>query len=308
MRYHILPKDTLLDERYQIESLLGEGGFGITYAARNIRLDSKVAIKELFWRNHCARDVSVSPKVELLRQEDDPVFQQQKERFLREARMIRDFSNRSDIARVLDYFEANDTAYIVMEYVEGETLGAYIAAHGPLDAEDAFRRFLPLVKSLSFIHGSGVIHRDISPDNIMVQPDGSLKLIDFGAAREFTAMGGEMHSVIAKDSYAPPEQYDRNGNLGPWTDVYALCATIYTCITNQPPVSSMQRMFLDELRIPSELQPNMDGKYVAVVMRGLELSAAKRWQSMSELAKAMQDVLPAPLPPSPPPLPLWKKS
>lgn len=294
MRQHILPEGTVLDERYRIEAKLGEGGFGITYAARNIRLDSEVAVKEFFWRGHCERDVDVGAQVTLSQPEDEEAFERQKSRFLYEARTLRDFSDRGDIARVLDYFEANGTAYIVMERVHGETLSAYIAAHGPMDALEAFRRFLPLTQTLGAIHAAGVIHRDISPDNIMMQPDGRLKLIDFGAARQFTFLSGGEYSVITRDSFAPPEQYDRKGVLGPWTDIYALCATLYVCVTGQTPISSMQRMFVDELRAPSQLRPDIDGKCEAIILRGMNLSAQKRWQSMEELAEALRGVLPAP--------------
>ncbi len=290
MERHVLPEGTILNERYRIDALLGEGGFGITYAAHSVSLELKVAIKELFWRGHSARDASASPQVSLASAEDAAVFQEQKERFLREARMIRDFSSRSNIAHVLDYFEANGTAYIVMEYVEGQTLSAYIAQRGPMPGQELFERFLPLAESLGFVHRSGVIHRDISPDNIMVQPDGSLKLIDFGAAREYSAP--KVSSVVVKVSYAPPEQHDRKGKLGPWTDVYSLCATLYYCVTGRPPVDSIQRMFVDELSAPSELRPGIEPRCEAVILRGMELIASKRWQSMEELAAAMREALP----------------
>lgn len=292
MSGHLLPSGTMLDERYRIDSVLGEGGFGITYAAQNVRIGLKVAIKELYWRGHSTRDVALSPAVQLRDAQDAAVFCQQKERFLREARTIRDFSSLPGVAHILDYFEAHDTAYIVMEYVEGETLATRLRAQGVWAAEPLFRLFLPLVESLGSIHAGGVIHRDISPDNIMVQPDGSLKLIDFGAAREWRSEGDGQYTAIAKDSYAPSEQYDKNGKQGPWTDVYALCATMYTCLTGTAPESAVQRMFLDELRAPSQLGADIASPYEAVLMRGLEMVAGKRYADMSELAQAMRAVLP----------------
>lgn len=307
MMHHVLQEGTVLDEHYRIEALLGQGGFGITYLARNIRLDSRVAIKELFWRDHSTRDCAVSPEVALCKREDEAVFSAQKERFLREARMVRDFSDRAEVARVLDYFEANGTAYIVMEYVEGETLSALVERQGPMKPEDAFRRFLPLVEALGYIHGCGVIHRDISPDNIIVQPDGSLKLIDFGAARQFAALGGERYSVIAKDSYAPGEQYNESGKQGPWSDVYSLCATLYSCVTGQPPLGSMLRMYHEELVPPSRLAPGVTPAYERVLLHGMERFTSDRYQSMEELAQAMREALPAPPAEPVPPMPLWKK-
>lgn len=292
MQHHILAPGTILDGRYRVEALLGQGGFGITYAAVNQRIDQKVAIKELFWRGHSARDVMASPEVVLSETKDAPAFDRQMDRFLQEARTIRDFSNEPGIVRILDYFEANHTAYIVMEYVEGETLEAYLKTHGKIETEDLLRRFLPLIRSLARIHAGNVIHRDISPENIMVQPDGSLKLIDFGAARDFLALTDGSSAAIAKECYAPSEQYDRNGRQGPWTDVYALCATLYRCIAGMPPESAMQRMFLDELKSPSQLGVEIQPKIEAILMRGLQLSAPKRWQSMEELEKAILEVLP----------------
>lgn len=223
---------------------------------------------------------------------DADVFHAQKERFLREARILRDFSNLSAIVRVLDYFEANNTAYIVMEYVEGVTLLNHLEDHGGrLDAEVLLRRALPLVESLKEVHACGIIHRDISPDNIMVLPDGALKLIDFGAARAFSH--SEAHySTIAKVSYAPVEQYDPKGRQGSWTDVYALCATLYHCIVGTPPIGSVQRMFLDELKLPSQVGIQIAPKYERIIMKGLQLDAARRYQSMAALSEAIGEALP----------------
>lgn len=293
MHNHLLTGGTLLDERYRIDKVLGEGGFGITYSAQNVRIGLNVAIKELFWRGHSMRDAQQGPEVSLMNDADAPVFAEQKQRFLREARIIRDFSDLPGAARILDYFEANGTAYIVMEYVQGETLSAWLRSHGRMAAEDAFIRFLPLIDSLAHIHAGGVIHRDISPDNIIIQPDGSLRLIDFGAARMLREGEGG-YTAIVKDSYAPGEQYDKNGRQGPWTDVYALCATMYACITGAAPVSAVQRMFLDELKKPSELGAEILPAYEAILMRGLEMNTARRFAGMDELAQAMRAALPAP--------------
>ena len=286
-----LQPGTLLDERYRIDAVLGQGGFGITYAAENTRIGMKVAVKELFWRGHSVRAEGASPEVALENAADAPVFEEQKQRFLREARTIRDFSGQPGVVGILDYFEANGTAYIVMEYVEGQTLAARAAA-GPMPCEDLLRRFLPIIDTLTAIHCAGVIHRDISPENIMVQPDGSLKLIDFGAARQYRGEGGH-YSAISRDSYSPGEQYDKNGRQGPWTDVYALCATIYACVCGAPPQGAVQRMFLDELKAPSEMGVNILPAYESILMKGLQLRPEKRWQDMDALGRAIRDALPA---------------
>ena len=289
---HLLQPGVLLDERYRVDHVLGEGGFGITYAAENIRIGLKVAIKELFWRNHSIRNVAVSPEVMLSQAQDMMVFQEQKERFLREARILRDFSGLSGIVHVIDYFETNGTAYIVMECVEGETLSSVLSREGVMDAETLFRRALPLIESLDKIHQAGIIHRDISPDNIMIQADDTLTLIDFGAAREFAQEHAKPYTTIAKASYSPGEQYDKNGRQGPWTDVYSLCATLYHCIVGAAPVGAVQRMFLDELKSPSEMGVSLAPEYETILMKGLQLDTSKRYQSMRELAQAIRDALP----------------
>lgn len=296
MQPHLLTPGTLLDDRYCIQSVLGEGGFGITYAAENLRIGMRVAIKELFWRGYSSRHAKTSPQIEICSQQHAPAFESHKERFLREARIIRDFSSLPGVVHILDYFEANATAYIVMEYVEGETLAAYLSKHSRIPAEELFARFLPLAQSLGKIHACGVIHRDISPDNIMVHPDGSMTLIDFGAARGYRSAAEGSYTAIAKDSFAPSEQYDKNGNQGPWTDVYALCATLYACITGFPPHSAVQRMFLDELKKPSALGVPIEAAYENVIMKGLDMSASRRYGDMEALAAAMRAALPQPKP------------
>ena len=281
MALHLQP-GTLLDGRYRIDAVLGQGGFGITYAAENARIGMKVAVKELFWRDHSVRAAEASPEVALADAADGPVFDGQKERFLKEARILKDLNGQPGVVRVLDFFEANGTAYIVMEFVEGGTLGAKAAA-GPMPAGEVMRRFLPLVDTLAQIHKMGVIHRDISPENIMVRPDGSLTLIDFGAAREY--MDGDGHyTSLSRESYSPNEQYDSNGRQGPWTDVYALCATMYSCVCGAPPQSAVQRMFLDELKAPSALGVEIDPAHEAILMKGLKLWSGDRYQSMEALA------------------------
>lgn len=285
-----LKPGTILDGRYRVDAVLGQGGFGITYAAENIRVGMRVAVKELFWQGHSVRSSEASPEVALIRTDDETVFEDQKRRFLQEARTIRDFSDQAGVVRILDYFETNGTAYIVMEFVDGMTLAKRYAEER-MPCEELLRRFLPIIDTLDAIHKAGVIHRDISPENIMVQPDGSLKLIDFGAARQYLNEDGR-YTTISRDSYSPGEQYDKNGRQGPWTDVYALCATLYACICGTPPQGAVQRMFLDELRAPSELGVDIKPAYEAILMKGLQLRPEKRWRNMEELARAIRDALP----------------
>lgn len=291
-----LQPGTMLDGRYRIDSVLGQGGFGITYAAENTRIGRRVAVKELFWRGFTVRAGEDRRQVAIADPADAEIFEAQKRRFLQEARIVRGFAHCEGIADVLDYFEENGTAYIVMEYVEGRTLAA-CAAERTMSAEDLLRRFLPLIGTLEQIHQAGVIHRDISPDNVIVQPDGSLKLIDFGAARHFLGQTA-MTAPISRENYSPCELYSRDGRLGPWTDVYALCATLYACVARHPPQSSPERMMLDELEPPSAGGADIAPAFEAVLMKGLAVRPEDRYQSMRELSEAVAKALPKPPEPS----------
>lgn len=281
---------TILDDRYQIEEVLGQGGFGITYRATRVSLGITVAVKELFWKGHCLRDRDNSIGVELDAADMDS-FAVQKNRFMREARIIREFADDPGIVHVQDYFEANNTAYIVMEYVEGITIGEYVKKNGVIPAETAMRKILPLLESLEHIHRNGMAHLDISPDNIMIRPDGSLKLIDFGASRSIS-MAQRVSAVITKDNYAAPEQYYDGGNLGAHTDIYALCATLYMMVSNTAPDKAPRRLFLDELKAPSAWNVKIDKKYEAIIMRGLQLEPSARFCSAAQLAEEIRNALP----------------
>ena len=147
-------------------------------------------------------------------------------------------------------------------------------------------------KGLGHIHGAGVIHRDISPDNLMILKDGNLKLLDFGAARNYKTAAGGQYTAIAKENYAPGEQFDRKGNQGPWTDIYALCATIYEGVTGAPPESAVQRMFLDELKKPSQTGISIEAAYEKIIMKGLAMKPEDRYTDTEQMKKAVEAALP----------------
>ena len=286
-----LSRGTLLDERYLILEVLGKGGFGITYAAENQRIHLKVAVKELFWREHVRRRPD-SAEISVIQEEEKADYEILKEKFMREARLLGDFDREPGVVQVLDYFEANNTAYLVMEYLQGMTLRQQIKKYGVFKPEDLFRRLLPLMESLAHIHQAGVIHRDISPDNLMILEDGSLKLLDFGAARTYKSAAGSQYTAIARENYAPGEQFDRKGHQGPWTDVYALCATVYEGLTGSPPESAVQRMFLDELKKPSQLGISIEPSYERILMKGLEMRPENRYENMEQMKQAVEAALP----------------
>lgn len=285
--YH-LPPGTLLNKKYLLGCAIGEGGFGITYIGRDMTLDMKVAVKEYFPSGFVNRNGTASPLVtSSVSHGNRDYFQTGRDRFLAEARILAKFAGEPGVVCVRDYFEENNTAYIVMEYLDGETLREYIKRQGRLSPEDTVRLLVPVMESLEKIHQQGLIHRDISPDNIMLR-DGQSKLLDFGAARSTAGNVGKSLSVLLKPGYAPEEQYRSKGRQGPWTDVYALCATMYKCITGVTPDESIQRSFQDELKTPTEMGITIRPDWEAAIMKGLSIHQTDRFQSMQEILDSLR--------------------
>lgn len=287
---HHLKPGTVLNNKYLVGNCLGEGGFGITYIGRDLTLDIKVAVKEYFPNGYVNRNNAATQLVTATSEQQRQIFEQGKDRFLMEARSLARFIGEPGIVDVRDFFEANNTAYIIMEYLEGVNLSSYIKQNGKMAPETAFRMMLPIADSLQRIHQEGLIHRDISPENIMLTKKNKMVLMDFGSARYFSNKEKQM-SVMLKEGYAPEEQYRKNGNQGPWTDVYALCATMYRCITGVIPVDALDRMRQDELRKPSELGVRISEPMEAVLMYGLAVFQENRCHDMAELSSMMQKAL-----------------
>ena len=223
---HHLPPETILCGKYLVVKVMGEGGFGITYVGWDLNLVMKVAIKEYFPQGFVSRENSRSNTVTLLTGYQAEFFSSGLEKFVDEAKRLAKFWRLPGIVMVKDYFHENKTAYIVMEFAEGETLKAILKRNGPMPAAQVFEMMRPVMDSLEVVHDAGLIHRDISPDNFMVDAEGNVKLLDFGAARNYMADNEKSLSVMLKPGYAPEEQYRSRGKQGPWTDVYSLCATI----------------------------------------------------------------------------------
>ncbi len=284
---HRLAPGTMLAHRYIVGVAKGEGGFGITYAGKDTRLDRIVAIKEYFPSGLVNRNATVSPVVTKTTEESGAeAFERGRERFLNEAKTLAKFSGELGVVHILDFFEENDTAYIVMEYLDGMSLGEYLKANGVMTPQDTITVLMPIMLSLKKIHKQGLIHRDISPSNIMVLKN-TVKLIDFGAARHATGSGNKSISLMLKPGYAPEEQYRSRGVQGPWTDVYALCATIYKCITGVTPEEANDRLHCDELKTPSQLGVRVDPSFEAALMKGLSVLQQDRYQTVDELLEAL---------------------
>ena len=285
---HQLAPGTILNGRYYVGAALGEGGFGITYIGRDLNLDMKVAIKEYFPTGYVNRSNTVSAALTCGTQgERKEYFEQGRERFLKEARTLAKFSGTEGIVDVRDFFDANNTAYIVMEYLDGLTLKDMLKQNGVMSAGHVVNLLMPIMRALKQVHDQDLIHRDISPDNIMFV-DGRIKLLDFGAARNVSAVANKSLSVVLKPGYAPEEQYRTKGSQGPWTDIYALCATMYKCITGSAPEDSTERLVNDTLRRPSEMGIAIDPQIENTIMKGLAVNAKDRFQNITELIAAFE--------------------
>lgn len=285
---HQLPLETILNGKYLIGRVIGEGGFGITYIGWDLALQMKVAVKEYYPGNLVTRRCDVNNTVSI-KGGTRELYEAGMGKFLDEARRLAKLWDLPGIVSVRDFFQENQTAYIVMEYMEGMSLKQLLAKRGGrLTANEVLGMMRPVMDSLEEIHKQGLIHRDISPDNLMFDKKGHLKLIDFGASREFSNKDRKSMSVIFKPGYAPVEQYSSKGEQGAWTDVYALCATIYRAITGAVPEESLDRLSGIRQPWPSEKgETGLTKEQEAALMKGMELQPKDRFQSIAELKSAL---------------------
>ena len=284
----------ILNERYVIGRALGHGGFSVTYLAWDALLLHKVAIKEYLPSEYATRRPGES-RLTIFSGKEGEYFQFGKEKFLDEAKRLSAFQNEDGIVHVYDCFSANETAYLVMEYLDGITLSEYlkketaVSPQGQIAPEKAISMLTPVMLSLQRVHDSGMIHRDIAPDNIMLLKDGGVRLIDFGAARHAVHDCGKSMTVIIKDGYSPEEQYNSHGVQGPAADVYALSATLYQMITGITPPGAIERgEYLqkhkrDMLPPPSKFNKAVTKTQDTAILNGMALHTQDRTQSVAEL-------------------------
>ena len=278
---------SILNGRYIVGRVLGQGGFGITYLAQDYQTKGLVAIKEYLPTEFAGRTTGTYA-VQVYSGDRRENFEYGKEQFLAEAKTLAEFIGNDHIVRIYSYFEEYGTAYLAMEYIDGESLDKYMSHHGGrLSVEKANELLIPVMEALDWVHSKGIVHRDIAPDNIIVTKDGRAKLIDFGAARYSTGEKSKSLDVILKHGFAPKEQYIRRGRQGPFTDVYAMAATYYYAITGKVPPDSIERMDEDELIPPTTLGVKMSEKAEDALLKGLEVSASERYQRMGELAEGL---------------------
>lgn len=284
--YHLSP-ETILNGRYLVGRVLGFGGFGITYIAWDLQLEKKVAIKEYMPSDFATRapgEVHVS----VYSGNAGDLFICGMKGFIDESKRLAVFSHEEGIVHIFDSFLENCTAYIVMEYLEGKTLKQLLLERGgKIPYQEAINYLLPVLRSLDVVHQAGIIHRDIAPDNIFITNDGKVKLIDFGASRYFTLSQSRSLSVILKQGYAPPEQYNSHGKQGPWTDIYAVCAVLYRAVTGIVPEDSMERCVDDKLQPLSKLGIVLPQGIENALMNGLNTQPENRIQSVWVLAQVL---------------------
>lgn len=292
---HQLPVGALLAGRYRVGGCIGEGGFGITYAGWDETLDMKVAVKEYYPAGNVNRYNTQSLSVEPTNAESGAFFERGRTRFLDEARTLAKFAHSANIVGVRDCFFENNTAYIVMEFLEGESLSRYLREHGPMPFAQALALLDPVMAALEGIHAKGLIHRDISPSNLMLLTDGGVRLLDFGTARGASPVGERSLSVVLKPGYAPEEQYISHGAQGPWSDVYAMSATLYRMITGRTPENALNRMPSDPLPAPSALGADIPPAQERALLHGMAVHASSRIRSMAALRAALRDGEAAPV-------------
>lgn len=280
----VLPAFTILNERYLLGRVLGKGGFGITYIARDIITNQMCAIKEYMPAEYSSRKEGsflINPY------EDNKakyVFSHGREKFMEEAKTLLKLINNPIVVDILDYFTQNNTAYLVMECLDGDDLRKMARENGGrLDTDFAKNVFVTVASSLMEIHKLNILHRDLSPENIIVTKNGKIKLIDFGAARNFVSTQNKGMSILLKPGFAPPEQYNAKGEQGPWSDVYALCATFYNLVSGKPLVDALFRYRGEQQPSLQELGCDVTKNTSDVIEKGMELDFKDRYKNFKEL-------------------------
>ena len=283
-----LKPGTILEGKYLVGEMLGQGGFGITYIGFDLLLEQKVAIKEYYpMSTGMVSREGHSTVVWSSAMMGKTGTQKGFDSFLKEARKMAKLGGIPGVVGVKSVFIQNETAYIVMDFIEGETLLKKLQKNGPMDFDSCVKLMTPIMQALAEVHEHGIIHRDISPDNIMVRPDGKLILLDLGAAKDLDIQGndGSVQSsqMVAKHGFSPIEQYSKSGKVGPWTDIYAMAATIYYCCTGILPPPATDRTIDDTLAC----QPRLTHAQFGILADCMRMRPQDRPQSMDTLLQML---------------------
>ncbi len=281
---------TVLNNRYIVGRVLGQGGFGITYVAFDTQLQTRMAIKEYMPSDIATRVEGTTVSIMMDTKSDD--FTYGAERFQEEARTLAKFIGHPNIAGVSSYFDENDTSYFVMDYIEGVSFKSYIANNGgKVSVDETLNVMIPILRALTAVHAEGFIHRDVTPDNIYISKDGNVKLLDFGSARYSIGDKSKSLDVILKVGYAPKEQYIRRGRQGPYTDVYSCAACFYAALTGYLPPESLERLDHDELVPVSQAGVDIPEWLDKAILKGLAVQPEDRFQSAAEFLDAIENQL-----------------
>ena len=288
---------TVLAERYLIGNALGFGGFGVTYIGYDRKLKRRVAIKEYLPSEFATRALH-QPEVMINNNEKKKQqFSDGMKKFIDEAKSLAKLSSLEGIVHIYDSFEANNTAYIVMEYLEGETLASYMKREKKVTEDQAIEIISPVLQTLEEVHRCGIIHRDIAPDNIFLAKgqDGKthVKLIDFGASRYASTSHSKSLTVLIKPGYSPAEQYQSNGEQGPFTDVYAVAAVLYQLVTGVRPEDAFERRTQlqsdgkDPLKDPSSYNSEISENFENALMNALSVRVEDRSETAEVFLKEL---------------------
>ena len=293
---YILPPQTILYGKYLVGKMLGQGGFGITYIGWDIALERKVAIKEYYPSGQVSRSLGAKTLTWYRSEQAQRARQDGLEMFLKEARKMSKVDGIPGVVRVLDLFQENGTAYIVMEFIEGVTLKAKLQQTGPLPWEQVRELFLSVIQTMAQVHKAGLVHRDLSPDNIMLLPGGSVKILDLGAAKDLSINSGASSMQVAKSGFSPLEQYTQRGGSGPWTDVYSMAATIYYTLTGKLPPNAIDRLDKDTLSWENAALLALPPQALKALQKAMAVQAQNRTQSMDVLGQGLMGKKQSPQP------------
>lgn len=303
---HVLSCGTVLDGQYVVGRSLGQGGFGITYLGYDLKLEMPVCIKEYYPEGAAMRSATQSSMVYWGSSENAQSLRDSRKSFVKEAQKAVKLRNLSHVVSVWSVFYENETAYIVMDYIEGETLkDKLLRTQKPLGEKECVELLTPVMQDLEKAHERGIIHRDVKPENIMLDKRGEPVLLDMGAAKDLAKSGQDgstlSSTLVVSQGFSPLEQYNQNGSIGPWTDIYAVCATVYYCVTGHVLPSATERVGGEEVSFRS-CSPAL----AAVLEKGLAIKTGDRYQTMGELLNALKaaaanpNVKPEPPKPKPP--------
>ena len=287
----LAPGTTLHNGKYTIEKVIGEGGFGITYIAIQSGLDRAVCIKEFFLAGKCVRNTQA--KTIHLQGVKEETFEKYRQAFVKEAKMLASLKHPS-IVEVIDIFDENNTSYMVMPFIEGQSLQSVVDKQGTLSYPEAVNYLAQITNAVGYIHEKNILHRDIKPDNVMITADYKAILIDFGSAREFEHDKTQSHTSMLTHGYAPVEQYTTSSRKGAYTDIYAIGATFYFVLTGKAPLEAAARMN-EQMPEPKELNPEVPDEANRTILKAMQIKAENRHQSVEEFMDDLRNVKPSTL-------------